>query len=123
LCVLRSFPTRRSSDLRIFTLFFRLLRRRACCSWQLSFRYAPSLPFGLLGVLRFSTCSTALQLSDTPRHLVRLFGFVSVVLRALFTCLFIDLFCEFRQFFVGGLFLFKSLFQQRSVIRLSESFG
>src|SRR5439155_1328928 len=82
----------------------------------LSFRYAPSLPFGLLGVLRFSTCSTALQLSDTPRHLVRLFGFVSVVLRALFTCLFIDLFCEFRQFFVGGLFLFKSLFQQRSVI-------
>src|SRR5207245_296457 len=81
---------------RIFTLFFRLLLRRACCSWHLSFRYAPSLPFGLLGVLRFSTCSTALQLSDTPRHLVRLFGFVSVVLRALFTCLFIDLFCEFR---------------------------
>src|SRR5438128_5775105 len=95
---------------RIFTLFFRLLRRRACCSWQLSFPYAPSLPFRLLGVLRFSTCSTALQLSDTPRHLVRL-------------CLFIDLFCEFCQFFVGGLFLFKSPFQQRSVIRLSESFG
>src|SRR5207245_11588747 len=108
---------------RIFTLFFRLLLRRACCSWHLSFRYAPSLPFRLLGVLRFSTCSTALQLSDTPRHLVRLFGFVLVALRALFTWLCIDLFCEFCQFFVGGLFLFKSLFQQGSVIHLSESFG
>src|SRR5438552_13264517 len=91
---------------RIFTLFFRLLRRRACCSWQLSFRYAPSLPFRLLGVLRFSTCSTALQLSDTPRHLVRLFGFVLVALRALFTCLFSVLFCGFRYFFLGGVLFF-----------------